>query len=58
MSAPTIPPAAADEGDPRVAEQDHQLDHLDAAFARLACEHPEACHGANDYPDWTPGGER
>jgi hypothetical protein len=39
-----------------LAEQSHQVDTADAAFARLACEHPEACSCAADYPNWTPGG--
>jgi len=25
-------------------------------FARMACEHPEACSCAADYPDFHPGG--
>lgn len=39
-----------------LAEQSHQVDTADAAFARLACEHPEACSCNDDYPNWTPGG--
>ncbi|MFD0074325.1 hypothetical protein ACFVIY_18010 [Streptomyces sp. NPDC127166] len=39
----------------RLAEQAHQLDLCDAAFARLACEHGDRCSTAADYPDWTPG---
>lgn len=42
------------------AEARHQLDPtevtVDAAFARLAVEHPDTCAGAADYPGWTPGG--
>jgi len=39
----------------RLAEQWHQLDPADTAFARLAIDHPEACHTAADYPGWIPG---
>lgn len=39
-----------------LAEQRHQTDVTDDAFARLAVTHPEACHTAADYPTWTPGG--
>ncbi|WP_326806717.1 hypothetical protein OHB04_02655 [Streptomyces sp. NBC_01775] len=39
-----------------LAEQQHLLDPADTVFARLAVEHPEACHTADDYPGWTPGG--
>lgn len=38
-----------------LAEQTHQLDPADAAFAALACAHPEACSCPEDYPNWTPG---
>ncbi|APE21344.1 MULTISPECIES: hypothetical protein [Streptomyces] len=38
-----------------LAEQAHQMDALDAAFARLACEHGDRCSTADTYPDWTPG---
>lgn len=69
MSAPTIPPAAASEGqkpeaadvEDAVLEQHHQLDEdptVDAAFAALAAKHPEHCHKQADYPDWTPGGAK
>jgi hypothetical protein len=34
----------------------HQPEPFEAAFARLACEHPEACSCPADYPNWTPGG--
>lgn len=37
------------------AEARHLADPADGAFAALACEHPEACACAADYPDWTPG---
>ncbi|MFD7661002.1 hypothetical protein [Streptomyces sp. NPDC059788] len=37
-------------------EQNHAVDPADAAFARLAVEHPECCSTAADYPDWTCGG--
>ncbi|MFH8751039.1 hypothetical protein ACH4GK_32140 [Streptomyces rimosus] len=37
-------------------EMDHMLDPADAAFARLAVEHPECCSTAADYPGWTCGG--
>ncbi|NUQ95333.1 MAG: hypothetical protein HOY79_01785 [Streptomyces sp.] len=40
------------------AEARHQLDPYDAVFERMACEHPEACSCAADYPEWTPGGTR
>ncbi|GAA2630103.1 hypothetical protein [Streptomyces axinellae] len=40
----------------RLAEQQHQLDTADGAFAALAVAHPEACHTDADYPGWTPGG--
>lgn len=41
-----------------LAEQTHQLDDpaTDAAFARLAIDHPDRCHHDSDYPDWQPGG--
>ncbi|MEU1133539.1 hypothetical protein ABZ383_27405 [Streptomyces sp. NPDC005900] len=39
-----------------IAEQRHQLDSIDGAFAALACAHPEACACPADYPGWTPGG--
>ena len=39
-----------------LAEQEHQTDPADSLFARLAVAHPEACHTAADYPNWTPGG--
>ncbi|GGU84582.1 hypothetical protein GCM10010275_19550 [Streptomyces litmocidini] len=38
-----------------LAEQAHQLDTFDAAFARLACEHGDRCSTELDYPGWTPG---
>ncbi|MGW4759584.1 hypothetical protein [Streptomyces chartreusis] len=42
------------------AEARHQMDpaekNTDAAFARLAVEHPETCASAADYPGWTAGG--
>ncbi|MFG7942931.1 peroxidase [Streptomyces cacaoi] len=38
----------------RLAEQRHHLDAQDAAFAALAIAHPDRCHTADDYPDWTP----
>ena len=41
-----------------LAEQTHQLDTFDAAFARLACEHGDRCSSESDYPGWTPGGTR
>lgn len=34
----------------------HQPEPFEAEFARLACEHPEACSCPADYPTWTPGG--
>ncbi len=40
----------------RAAEQRHQLDAIDGAFARMASEHPEACSRPDDYPNWRPGG--
>jgi hypothetical protein len=41
------------------AEARHQMDaNADAVFARMACEHPEACSCPEDYPGWTPGGAR
>lgn len=68
MSAPTAPqpkPAriteirlfAELEAD-RLAEQTHQLEDpaTDAAFARLAIDHPDRCHHDSDYPGWQPGG--
>lgn len=41
-----------------LAEQAHQLDPFDAAFARLACEHGDRCSTEADYEGWTPGGTR
>ncbi|MFJ6566546.1 hypothetical protein ACIQNU_03945 [Streptomyces sp. NPDC091292] len=38
-----------------LAEQAHQVDTSDTAYARLACDHPEACSCDADYPNWTPG---
>lgn len=35
-----------------LAEQAHQLDASDGAFARLACEHGDCCSTDNDYPEW------
>lgn len=43
---------------PVEAEQEHQLDPADTAFARLACEHDDCCSTEADYPGWTPGGGR
>ena len=41
------------------AEARHQFDTAaDAVFARMACEHPEACSCDADYPGWKPGGAR
>ncbi|MEU2674785.1 hypothetical protein ABZ622_39345 [Streptomyces sp. NPDC007164] len=40
------------------AEYRHLTDTRDAAFAALACTHPEACSSDADYPAWTPGGTR
>lgn len=40
----------------RAAEQRHLVDPADNAFARMACEHPEACSCPEDYPNWRPGG--
>ncbi|WP_225811266.1 hypothetical protein [Streptomyces spinosus] len=40
------------------AEARHQMDTVDAAFARLACDHPDKCACPEDYPGWTPGGTR
>ncbi|MEU3529403.1 hypothetical protein AB0E62_37120 [Streptomyces sp. NPDC038707] len=40
------------------AEARHQLDPADAAFAALACDHPETCSCDRDYPGWAPGGVR
>jgi hypothetical protein len=37
-----------------LAEQTHQVDPADTAFAALACEHPDACTSPADYPAWTP----
>jgi hypothetical protein len=37
-----------------LAEQAHQVDTADTAFAALACEHPDACTKPADYPAWTP----
>ncbi|HKW93130.1 MAG TPA: hypothetical protein VJX92_14635 [Methylomirabilota bacterium] len=36
----------------------HMPEPFEAAFARLACEHPEGCSCPEDYPGWTPGGTR
>lgn len=36
------------------AEQRHQLDPADRAFAALACACPSSCSCADDYPGWTP----
>lgn len=38
-----------------LAEQAHQMDPFDAAFARLACEHGDRCSTEADYAGWTPG---
>ncbi|WP_435215812.1 hypothetical protein [Streptomyces sp. bgisy034] len=41
------------------AETRHMADSIngtDAAFARLAAEHPDTCSRDADYPSWTPGG--
>jgi hypothetical protein len=46
--------AAADKLRWLLAEQTHQVDPADRAFARLACEHPDACSCPADYPNWTP----
>lgn len=53
-------PAPEVDDDPRIAEQDHQLDNpaVENAFARLACDHPEHCHTSKDYPGWQPGGAK
>lgn len=48
-------PLAVVEADMRLAEQAHQLDPYDTAFADLASTHPDACSGADSYPHWTPG---
>ncbi|GHG30923.1 hypothetical protein [Streptomyces filamentosus] len=37
-----------------LAEQAHQMDPFDAAFARLACEHGDRCSTPDTYPTWTP----
>ena len=34
------------------AEQRHQCDQADAAFALLPCPHPELCSTEADYPEW------
>ncbi|MDX2527984.1 hypothetical protein [Streptomyces europaeiscabiei] len=36
------------------AEQRHQLDPADRAFADLACACPNGCSCPADYPGWTP----
>jgi hypothetical protein len=36
------------------AEQRHQLDPADRAFADLACACPAGCSCPADYPGWTP----
>lgn len=36
------------------AEQRHQLDPADGAFAALACNCPGGCSCAEDYPGWNP----
>ncbi|MDX3588553.1 hypothetical protein [Streptomyces europaeiscabiei] len=36
------------------AEQRHQLDPADRAFAALACACPNGCSCEADYPGWTP----
>ena len=41
-----------------LAEQAHLLDPIDAAFARLACEHGDRCSTDADYKGWIPGGTR
>ena len=58
MSAPTAPQPKPARITDRLAEQQHQLDDpaTDAAFARLAIDHPEHCHHDSDYPGWQPGG--
>jgi len=38
----------------RVAEQRHLVDPADAAFARLAINHPDRCSTDADYPGWNP----
>ncbi|MYX14463.1 hypothetical protein GTY67_13755 [Streptomyces sp. SID8374] len=35
-----------------LAEERHQCDPDDAAFALLPCPHPEACSTDADYPEW------
>lgn len=35
-----------------LAEQTHQLDPADRAFAALACNCPEACSCDDSYPGW------
>ncbi|MFH9426406.1 hypothetical protein [Streptomyces sp. NPDC017529] len=37
-------------------EQNHAVDPVDTAFARLAAEHPERCSALDAYPGWTCGG--
>lgn len=34
----------------------HQPEPFEAEFAQLACDCPEACSCADDYPDFHPGG--
>lgn len=49
-------PLAVVEADVRaIAEQRHQLDPCDTAFADLAATHPDTCATGQDYPNWTPG---
>lgn len=38
-----------------LAEQAHQVDPCDTAFADLAATHPDTCATGQDYPNWTPG---
>ncbi|MET7975819.1 hypothetical protein ABZW44_22790 [Streptomyces mirabilis] len=54
-----VPIAVLDAEMKRLALQkayEHQPEPLETEFARLACEHPEACSCSDDYPNWTPGG--
>ncbi|GGM05835.1 hypothetical protein GCM10010099_22500 [Streptomyces cinereus] len=56
MTAPSRPRPIADL-DVSLAELVRQIvvASLDP-FARMACEHPDACSCDDDYPNWTPGG--
>lgn len=34
----------------------HQPEPFEAEFSKLACDHPDLCGCATEYPGWAPGG--